>query len=446
MQDVDLSLEFAGVELSSPFGVAAIGHPCAKKSVVTPEMHAGTYIKHIDAGAGYVYVSEGVYIPEDTLKEIERDYEIKESPKVSSRRYMRIGSPNDESAGLYYAAGPFLIFNPRKYTESFQNKVEQIRIIREKRPEAKIFVNIFGIGDITETYVSSAIKSEEVGADLLEINFSCPMPAARDGAVDEYFAEEFSPFFMGCMVGDLPNHVEKITREVCKAVKIPVGVKLTPEIGFPRVIDFARRTQKAGAEFIQVVNLGLAIAPPDIYNGGKPTWPLMNGSPITGASGNWLRIPCYKDVALIAKFVPGLEIAASGGLMKPEHSVEVMMLGAKLPQLCTAVLYRGRKIITQNVNFLKKFLKDNGYGSIEEIVGLGVNYIKNAEDVEFYPDMVVAETDVSRCTGCGICSDSICLASGMEDGVSVVLEENCNGCGMCVAVCPEDARTLKMLQ
>lgn len=112
MSDIDLKVEFGGVEFPNPFGVAAIGRPCAKTEYVTPETHAGTYIKHIDAGAGYVYVSEGVYIDEDILKEIEKNYEIKENPKISSRRYMRIGSPNDESAGLYYAAGPFQIMNP----------------------------------------------------------------------------------------------------------------------------------------------------------------------------------------------------------------------------------------------------------------------------------------------------------------------------------------------
>lgn len=317
--------------------------------------------------------------------------------------------------------------------------------MKEKRPEAKIIVNTFGVGNIAETYVSSAVKCEEIGADLLEINLSCPMPAARDGAFDEYFSNNFSPFFMGCMVGDIPKYVHDITKDVVKAVDIPVGVKLTPEIGVPRLLDFAQKIKDAGAKFIQVVNLGLAIVPPDIHNGGKPTWEFMDGSPICGASGNWLRICCYKDVALIAKHVPGIDIAASGGLMKPEHSIEAMMLGAKLPQLCTAVIYKGRKIITQNVNFLRNFLKENGYSSVEDIVGLGVQYLKNGEDVEFYPDKIVAETDLSRCTGCGICCDSICLASHMDNGVSVVNQEGCSGCGMCVAVCPEDARTLKMI-
>ena len=131
--------------------------------------------------------------------------------------------------------------------------------------------------------------------------------------------------------------------------------------------------------------------------------------------------------------------------MKPEHSIEIMMLGAKLPQLCTTFLYNGRKIITQNINFLRKFMKDNRYGSVDEIVGIGQKYIMNTEDIDFYHDRVIAETDTSRCNGCGICVESICLASSIENGTSVVKKEACSGCGLCVAVCKQDARKLILL-
>ena len=58
---------------------------------------------------------------------------------------------------------------------------------------------------------------------------------------------------------------------------------------------------------------------------------------------------CYKHVAGIAKFAPGIDIAAAGGLMMPENVVEVMMLGAKIAAHCTGMLYHGRNLLRRDI-------------------------------------------------------------------------------------------------
>lgn len=50
------------------------------------------------------------------------------------------------------------------------------------------------------------------------------------------------------------------------------------------------------------------------------------------------------------------------------------------------------------------------------------------------------EINAERCIGCGACIDD-CFAGVMKivDGVAVPVKKNCNCCGHCIAVCPENA-------
>ncbi len=169
------------------------------------------------------------------------------------------------------------------------------------------------------------------------------------------------------------------------AVKIPVGAKFSAEVGFPRIVDMARRVKAAGAKYIHVGGAAVGIAPPDIYNGGKPLWPFIDGNPFCLTSGSWMRRVCYRDVAAVARFVPGLDIVASGGLVTPEHCVEAMMLGATVTQLCAGVMEQGRSLLRRSNAFLQDFLAEQGYSGAQELIGLGQPYIKYPEDVDLMP-------------------------------------------------------------
>lgn len=250
----------------------------------------------------------------------------------------------------------------------------------------------------------------------------------------------------GPLVGEHFDLVEKMVKAVVKAVHIPVGVKLSPEIGFPRVVGLARSLRDIGAKYIEIFNFAPTIAPPDIYNRGKGRWPYVDGNPFIAGSGGWLRMGCYKNVAAIAKFAPGIEIAASGGLLTPEHVVEVMMLGAGLVEFCTGILLEGRSLLRRTIEFLEKFMDEQGYRSVEDFVGLGVQYIEPCDKVEYYPDRVVAEVDPAKCKESGLCTDHICIAIVREKGKAKVRPEACDGCGLCVENCPNGAISLKFLE
>jgi NAD-dependent dihydropyrimidine dehydrogenase PreA subunit len=271
------------------------------------------------------------------------------------------------------------------------------------------------------------------------LNFSCPGPAGMRGAVEDFFQKRFPAHFQGSLIGDQPDLVEEIVRQVVSSVRIPVGAKLSAETGFPRIVGIAKAVRDAGAKYVQVTGGAVGIVPPDIYNRGMPLWPFMDGNPFCLTSGSWLRRVCYRDVAAIARFVPGLDIAAAGGLVTPEHCIEAMMLGASLTQLCTGVIEQGRSLIRRSSDFLRKFMVKEGYRNIRELVGLGQPYIKYQEDVDMKMDQVVSEIDEAKCTKCGHCLDNLCTALYSDHGHIRVNEEECAGCGGCIIACQQGA-------
>ncbi len=447
MKTPSLNVKFAGIEFRSPIGVGPIGRPWGKN--ITPEEHAEILLRHVEAGAGYICIPTCCYLTETTMDKLkERARPEYKTPPLQPRetRTMKIQT----EMAPYGVEGMYLLISPFWYDVKSTNMAsihsqELTKILLEKKPqEVRLIANVYGLGSLTDTWVDAAKKWEELGVDLIEINVSCGLPLGMEGSVEDFFQKRFPPRFQGALIGDDPDMVEKITKEVSKAVNIPVGAKLSPETGFPRIVELARRIRDAGAKWIQVMNMAVGIAPPDIYHRGKPLWPFANGNPFVAASGSFLRIPCYKHVAAIAKFVQGIDIAAAGGLVVPEHIIEVMMLGARLGQLCTGVIERGRKLIRSADSYLKKFMIEQGYQTVEEIIGLGQPYIMYNEDIDLMAGKIMAMTDESKCTGCGACVDNICIARYLEKGIVKTREDKCAGCGGCMLACPSDA--IKLMQ
>jgi dihydroorotate dehydrogenase/Pyruvate/2-oxoacid:ferredoxin oxidoreductase delta subunit len=439
-----LETTLAGVKMRAPIGVGSVGQPFIDLRRLTPEMHVDVLLKHVQAGAGFICLPGTTHVPEDVLAELLKKAKPFDYTRgLPGGRHMRIETPGFGLEGWYLATS--LAFSPKGSARQFQWQTARIiEILRQEKPrDVPLIANVVGLGAFPETYVTTARACETAGVDLMEINVGCGAAAALEGAEESYSGDEFPLYIGGSLIGDRLDLVERITREVVRAVSIPVGVKVSPETGFPRIVELARRARDAGAKFLNCCHAATTIAPPDIYNGGKPKWPFMNGNPFVAGSGNWLRMISYKQVAAVAKFVPGIELVACGGLVTPEHMVEAMMLGARVTQTATGVMYGGRGLLRRSVKFLTSYMEEHGYRSVEDFIGSGLKYVIPVNKIDFQAGKVFACIDASKCTGCGRCTQHFCLATYLEDGVAKVRIEDCMGCGACVAVCPETAVILK---
>jgi dihydropyrimidine dehydrogenase (NAD+) subunit PreA len=120
------------------------------------------------------------------------------------------------------------------------------------------------------------------------------------------------------------------------------------------------------------------------------------------------------------------------------------MMGAKTVGLSSGFFWKGRKLITDSVKFLNHFMDENGYEKIENLIGIGLPYVKPVDDtIDWKVGKIAAEVDKGKCIQCGVCSDGFCpvpIKGG--DDFPVINKTNCQGCGYCVAVCPAGALSI----
>ena len=167
--------------------------------------------------------------------------------------------------------------------------------------DTKVIVNL--CGKTEEEYIAVVRDFEGVeGVDLFELNISCPNIKAG-----------------GMAMGTDPKMTEHITREVKKHTKIPVIVKLSPNVTDIAVI--AKAAEAGGADGISLINtiLGMKI---DVHK----KVPVL-GNKLGGLSGPAIKPVAVRMVYQVAKAV-NLPVIGMGGIATGEDAIEFIMAGA----------------------------------------------------------------------------------------------------------------------
>jgi len=417
---VDIGVKFGGLDIPSPVGVSA------QAPFVPPaanaERLAETYEKHVKAGAGFVltgYTCEEETHPED---------------KLPTGRFLRDDIIGFGTQGMYVAADTGHVILRL-------NTARDVIKILKKKVDVPVIGDIMALSGEPEPWAALAEKIQSFGADGVELDISCPLTGGETSAMDA-FTQNLLPKAVGVVFGDIIKAVVEVAKETVKRVDIPVGIKLDPQTGFPRFIALANGLKGVGVKWVCSVNAPFGIAPPDIYTPKKSPLPALDHNTFSAILGPWNRWMMYRDVAGISLWSPGLDIFAVGGLLTPEHVIQTILLGAKICGFSTGIIMRGRSLITRTNEFLKKYMDDQGYNSLEDFRGISLENILPVEKIDWKYGKIVSSTNENLCNGCGICADSICPARSMEDGVAKVKEDDCGACSMCAEVCPTGACTL----
>jgi dihydroorotate dehydrogenase/Pyruvate/2-oxoacid:ferredoxin oxidoreductase delta subunit len=418
----DLSVGFAGKRLRSPVGVAS--HAVFNGGLIDPRAEADHLGRYQDLGVGFVYtpfINDQAEHPSD-------------APPAWKFQSVRSRQP-------FAMEGLVVATEARRIMCRLNPGMRLIETLKNQAPsDVAVIANMIGPGSDAAGWARLCRRAQEAGADIIEMNVSCPIPAAEAQAVQGFHTGEMLEA-AGVLLGDSPELLIPVVEAVVAEVDVPVGVKLTPETGFPRVVALAQQIKDAGAAFVSGINAPITVSPPDIYDGGKGKWTGLDANPICAALGPWDRFLLYRNLGTISLFVPGLELTGIGGLVEPEHVVEAMMLGARICQLSSGLLWKGTALIAECLDFLERYLDEQGYSSVEEIVGLGVGHIRPVEGLDWRSEEFLPETDHRRCTRCGACATNICSARSLGRAPARVLLDptRCVGCGLCQAICPEGA-------
>ena len=206
---------------------------------------------------------------------------------------------------------------------------------------------------------------------------------------------------MGSAVGQVPEYIEMVTRW-CKAnTRMPVIVKLTPNITDIR--QPAEAAHAGGADAVSLINTINSITSVDLdLFAPEPT---IDGK---GAHGGYCG-PAVKPIALnmVAEIARNpvtrdLPISGIGGITTWRDAAEFMALGAGNVQVCTAAMTYGFRVVQEMISGLELWMDQKGHPDLASITGRAV---PNCSDWQHLNLNYVAKARIDQdlCIKCGRC-------------------------------------------
>lgn len=251
----------------------------------------------------------------------------------------RKGHPNPTFVRLAYG-GLNAMGLPNPGAEYF---VDEIKELREMG--VPVVASFFG-GSVQE-FAEVAYTLSRAGADALELNASCPN-----------VAEE-----MGMLAADATN-IEKVTAAVKDETKLPVFVKLSPNV--TNIKSIAKAAEWGGADAITAINTVKAIAI-DV-NMRRPILSNITGG-LSGPAIKPIALRCVWDIAQAVD----IPVIGSGGITTGEDAVEFLLAGASALEVGTAVMTHGFEVYKSINDEIADYLDKNGFKEVKEVVGLAHN-------------------------------------------------------------------------
>ena len=278
---------------------------------------------------------------------------------------------------------------------------------------------------------------EETGADGIELNFGCPHGMSERG--------------MGAAVGQVPEYIEMVTRWCKATTRMPVIVKLTPNITDIRYP--AQAAKAGGADAVSLINTITSITSVNLDTFAPE--PTIDGM---GSHGGYCG-PAVKPIALnmVAQIardpeLAGLPISGIGGVTVWRDAAEFLALGAGNVQVCTAAMTYGFKIVEEMISGLEDWMDDKGHRNLDDVIGHSTSKVTDWQYLNLNY-VTKAHIDQQACIKCGrchiVCEDTshqaITSAVNGERHFEVI-DAECVGCNLCVNVCPvENCITMEQL-
>jgi dihydropyrimidine dehydrogenase (NAD+) subunit PreA len=385
----DLSIDFCGVKCENPFFLSS--SPVGSNYDMCK--------KALESGwGGIVYKTIGYWIPQEC------------SPRFDQTR----------KEGTSFVGFKNMEMISDKPTEK---NLEMMMQLKKDYPDKVLIASI--MGENTEEWKKLAKAVTEVGADIIECNFSCP---------------QMTSHAMGSDVGCNFNLVAEYTRAVVESTHLPVMPKMTPNLTLMELP--ARAAVKNGARAISAINTIKSITEVDLDD--FTCLPIVNGkSSISGYSGKAVKPIALRFIAQMAQDdeLKNIPLSGMGGIETWQDALEFLLVGASNLQVTTAVMQYGYRIVEDMIGGVSYWMEEKGITNLGQIVGKALPNIVPAEEIErdfkIYP-----KYDHDKCVGCGRCYIS-CYDGGHqaidwneEERRPYLDEDKCVGCGLCWIVCP----------
>jgi len=307
--------------------------------------------------------------------------------------------------------------------------LREIKQVKRDWPDRAMIVSLM-VPCEEENWKNILARVEETECDGVELNFGCPHGMSERG--------------MGSAVGQVPEYIEMVTRWCKKYTRMPVIVKLTPNV--TNILGPARAAKAGGADAVSLINTINSICTVDL-DVMAPT-PTVDGK---GTHGGYCG-PAVKPIALnmVAEIArdpqcAGLPISGIGGVETWRDAAEFMALGAGSVQVCTAAMHYGFKIVEDMKDGLANWMDEKGYATLDDFRGAAVPNVTDWQYLNINSE-IVARIDQDKCIKCGLChiacedTSHQAIAAERVNGERhyEVVDAECVGCNLCMHACPVD--------
>jgi dihydropyrimidine dehydrogenase (NAD+) subunit PreA len=303
-----------------------------------------------------------------------------------------------------------------------KDNLAEFLYLKKNYPDYPIIASIMGFFENEWVYLAK--MAEDNGADMLELNFSCPHMCI-EGA--------------GHKVGQAFKLLEGFTEAVKKNVSIPVMAKMTPNI--TDMNEPAMYAKNGGANAISAINTVRGISQVGLDD-WVPKPNVFGKGAISGTSG-----PAIKPIGLnfIAAMAQNgeldLPLSGIGGIETWIDALEYILLGASTVQVTTGIMHYGYRIVEDMMEGLSDFMAERRIKQVSDLVGIALPNLHETEAFDL-ERQGIAQYDMDLCIGCGQCYIVCMDAAGQaiewnaESRRPSLIEDKCLSCMLCKFVCP----------
>lgn len=224
---------------------------------------------------------------------------------------------------------------------------QSLKILEKMLTKLKAPVIVSFFADTIDNFIMVAEKIASLKPQFVEVNASCPNIACDFGI----------PFALD------KKALTLLTRQVRKVLdkKIKMIVKLAPNV--PSIAEMGKIIESEGADAICAINTipGMII---DIY-AKRPILTNKTG----GISGKAIRPVAVKAVYDLSKAVK-IPIIGVGGIQTGEDALEMIMAGATVVGIGSAVYFRGINVFSKINLEMREIMRKENIINLSQIKGI----------------------------------------------------------------------------
>jgi len=318
---------------------------------------------------------------------------------------------------------------PDRLIKEFAHEVETLYVIEENDPYIENFVKAMGIdcigkelipmcGELSPQIIRQAIlKEEEKESYEVDINVPARPPALCAGcphrgifyAVSKYKDKIISTSDIGCYTLGMSAPLGVGDISIC------MGAGITAGIGFDRVNQMADRNKKV---------FGF-IGDSTFFHSG-----------ITG-----LIDAVYNGTNMVIVILDNRITAMTGHQENPGTGKNIM--GQETPMVDIESIVKAVGVKEENIRVIDPYKLDETNKAVKEAYdseGLFVIITKQPcaliKDVQRKRKELYCEVNQEKCRKCKTCLKIGCPAISFKDNVVSIDKAQCNGCTVCLQVCP----------